>query len=556
MIKLRSYQADVKADIYEQWRAHRSVLAVMPTGAGKTITFASIMSEHPGAGIIIVHRKEILSQISQAVALVSQDLASKGVAHRVVAPTATVAMIRRKHLAKFGKSFIDPSAQKAIASVQSLTSKSATNNRALQQYLQQVTLAVFDEGHHYVAQGFWAKAVDAFPRAKLLFVTACPERADGTGLGVGEGGFCEVMVEGPTTRQLIDWGNLCKYTYFCPETDADFSQLAVNAQGDFNAAAMRARVVDSHLVGDIVSHYLKLTPGTQAICFMGDTVTADEAAAAFNKEGVTAVSLNAKTDDAERERALMAFEQGSIQMLVNVDLFDEGFDVPAATTCIIGRPTMSLNKYMQMVGRVLRTAEGKNMAYVIDPVRNWERHGQVSWPRQWSLKGREKGGRAESDKPKQRVCLTCSQPYEAFLLACPYCGAVPVPVGRVLPSQVDGDLTALDLDALDALFADREKANMSDADFERDMISRGVPGIGRGQQLSRFRASKYRRSVLNNLIGWWVGSQPADREPAEIQKRFFLRFGVDMLTADALDLKDTDALIEKIAARFGKDAAA
>ncbi|ANO58054.1 putative helicase [Shewanella phage SFCi1] len=555
MIKLRHYQADVKADIFDAWRQHRSVLAVLPTGGGKTMTFASIMSEHKGAGIIVVHRKEILSQISQAVALASADLAEKGIMHRVVAPAATIAMIRRKHLAKFGKSFIDPQAQKGIASVQSLTSKSTANNRQLQQWLQQVTLAVFDEGHHYVEQGFWAKAVNMFERAKLLFVTACPERADGTGLGVDEGGFCEVMVEGPTVRQLIDWGHLSKYAYFCPESDADFSKLAVNTQGDFNAAAMRARVVDSHLVGDIVSHYQKLTPNTQAICFMGDTQTADETAAEFNSRGIKAVSLNAKTDDGERERALLAFERGEIQVLVNVDLFDEGFDVPAATTCIIGRPTMSLNKFMQMVGRVLRTAEGKDMAYVIDPVRNWERHGQVTWPRQWTLKGREKGDRGESDRPKQRVCLGCSQPYEAFRLECPYCGVMPDPPVRETPEQVDGDLTALDLDALDALFAERARANMSDEDYELDMMMRNVPGIGRGKQLSRFRATKYRRDVLNNLIGWWVGAQPSDRAPAEIQKRFYLRFGVDMLTASTLDLQGTDDLIDKIARRFDKDLA-
>lgn len=517
-----------------------------------TVTFASIVSEHKGAACIVVHRREILSQISQAVALVSQDLAGQGKMHRVVAPPKTIAMIRRKHLEKFGRSFVDPQAHIGVASVQTLTSAATAKDKRLQAWVQQVTLAVFDEGHHYVEAGFWAKGVNMFDRAKRLFVTATPERADGTGLGKGEGGFADVMVEGPTVKQLIDWGHLCKYTYYCPDSDADFSQVAVTASGDFNAQAMRSRVVESHLVGDIVGHYQKFTPNTQAICFMGDTATADEVAAAFTAAGVKAVSLNAKTDDAERERALVAFERGDVAVLVNVDLFDEGFDVPAATTCIIGRPTMSLAKYMQMVGRVLRTADGKTMAYVIDPVRNWERHGQVTFPRQWSLKGREKSDREKSDRPQQRVCLSCSQPYEAFRLLCPYCGMLPDPPERRTPEQVDGDLTALDLDALNALFAAKDAANMDDDEFARGLFARRVPTIGHGAQLKRFRATKYRRGVLENLIGWWAGHQTG-REPAEVQKRFYLRFGVDMLSAMALDLNATDELIEKIASRFDSD---
>ncbi len=557
MMKLRHYQQGFKDGILNAWdEGYRSVLGVLPTGGGKTITFASIVADHKGAAVIVVHRKEILSQISQALALASEDLAAAGKMHRVVAPAKTIAMIRRKHLEKFGKCFIDPQAQTGVASVQTLTSAATGKDHRLQAWLAQVTLAVFDEGHHYVASGFWAKAVDMFSRAKLLFVTATPERADGTGLGIDNGGFAEVMIEGPTPRQLMDWGHLCKYDYFCPESDCDFSSVAVTAKGDFNAQAMRSRVVDSHLVGDIVRDYLRFAKGTQAICFMPDTCTADEMAAEFNASGVKAVSLNAKTDDGDRERSLQAFERGEIQVLVNVDLFDEGFDVPAATTCIMGRPTMSLAKYMQMVGRVLRTAKGKDKAIVIDPVRNWERHGQVTWPRVWSLKGKTKSDRENSDKVPQKVCTTCSQPYEAFRLECPYCGAVPIPPERKTPEQVDGDLTALDLDALDAMFAARDKANQDDNDFAAGLYAKNVPQIGHSSQIKRFRATKYRREVLRNLIGWWVGCQPADRPRAEIQKRFFLRFGVDMLTAETLGLQETDDLVEKIAAKFDKDVVA
>lgn len=548
MIKLRHYQEKIKAEIAEAWERFRVVLGVMPTGAGKTVTFASIVHDHKGSACIVVHRREIIAQISIA-------LAKTETVHRIVAPPPTIAMIRRRHLALFNKSYIDPASSVGVASVQTLTSKSNEKDARLQAWLKQVTLAVFDEGHHYVEAGFWAKAVNVFSRAKVLLVTATPERADGTGLGKSHGGFAEVMVEGPSVAQLMKWGNLCEYVYYCPESDVDFTDIKLTKDGDFNAAAARARVVDSHLVGDIVQQYLQLAPGTQAIGFFESVATAEEVAAEFKAKGVPAVALSGQTEEHERERAIQAFERGEIKVMTNVGLFDEGFDVPACTTALLGCATMSLSKHMQMVGRVLRPAEGKDKAIIIDPVRNWERHGQVRWPRRWSLEGREKSDRENSDKVKQRVCLGCSQPYEAFRLECPYCHTLPDPPKRKAPEHVDGDLTMLDLDALDQLFAAREKANQSEAEFHKGLFARGVPPIGHQKELKRFRATKYRREVLHNLISWWVGMQPADRKPAEIQKRFFLRFGVDMLTVSALGLQETDDMIEKISLLFDRDLA-
>jgi len=553
MIKLRDYQLKFKSAIYAAWETARVVLGVLPTGGGKTITFSSIISEHKGASIIVVHRREILSQISVSLALISEDLAEKGVCHRVIAPTSTIAMIRRKHLARFGKSFIDPSAQTAVASVQTLTSASSMKNPRLQAFIAQVTLAVFDEGHHYIETGFWARAVNLFDRAKILLVTATPERADGVGLGKGEGGFAEVMVEGPTVKELMEHGNLCPYVYYCPESDADFSGIAVNKDGDLNTAAMRARVVESHLVGDLVSHYRQFADGMQGIVFVDSIATANDCAAAFNAAGVSALALSGETDDGERERAISAYERGEVRLLINMDLFDEGFDVPQAQVCIGARPTMSLIKYMQQNGRVLRPAEGKTHAVIIDPVRNWERHGQVTWPRVWSLKGKDKADRENSDTPKQRACLSCSQPYEAFRTECPYCHAVPVPPERTLPEHTDGDLFALDLEALEAMFRARNKANITEDEFQQSLFARKVPPIGHGQQIRRFRATKYRRDVLHNLIGWWVGAQPPGRSTREIQKRFYLRFGIDMVLVSALDLNETEDMIEKIARLFDKD---
>lgn len=549
MIKLRPYQEDFKTRVKAALDEVRCVLGVLPTGAGKTVVFSSMIHDHVGASCAIVHRKEIVAQISLS-------LARFGIKHRIVAPPSVVAMVRRKHLNEFNMSYVDPSALCGVASVQSLTSKSSQKNYKLQKWLDQVTFAVYDEGHHYIDEGQWAVAVHRLDKAAQLFITATPERADGVGLGEGQGGFARAMVEGVTTDWLIKNGMLSKFTYKAPASDLDVADVALTKRGDFNAKALRARALDSHIVGDIVAHYKRWGENRKAIVFSTDVKTAMEQAAQFNEDGIKAVALSGETEDAEREQAIDAFQRGDIQVLVNVDLFDEGFDVPAVEVVILGRPTMSLGKYLQMVGRALRILKGKEYAIIIDPVRNWERHGMPDWPRSWTLDARPKSDRSNgSDTIPQRVCDGCTQPYEALFKACPYCGHVPIPAKRGTPEQVDGDLVELDVEALRALFQQVDDAKMDDAAFQRKMIADNIPPIGRSQALRRHQQAQYRRGVLTNLMGWWMGAQPADRSLSEKQKRFYLRFGVDVLTAQTLDAKQTDALIDKISANFHKDLA-
>lgn len=566
MISLRDYQQIWVERLQHAWLSHTAVLGVCPTGGGKTRSFAAIIRQHKGASAAVVHRKEIVGQISEALA----DLEVK---HRVVAPPAVVRRIRRRHLKLYGKCFVDPQSQCGVVSVQTLTSKGADRNDQLQRWVNQVTLAVFDEGHHYVKTGLWAKAVELLSRGQQLFVTACPERADGKGLGVESDGFAEVMVEGPTLPWLTDQGFLSRFTYKAPATDLDLSDIPLTASGEVNTKAMRSRVVDSHLVGDVVDQYRLYLAGKRVIVFANDVATAQEMEAEFLAAGIPAKQLNGSTDAKERDDALDDFNDGKTLVLINVDLFDEGFDVPGADGVIIARITMSLNKFLQMVGRVLRvvyakghdlsTAEGrlaaiaagpKPRAIVIDPVRNWERHGMPNWPRKWSLGGREGGGGgSRAGLPRQRVCTGCTQPYEMFHKVCPYCSTEFVPAGRSSPEQVCGDLVDLDPEVLAQMLARMQKADMSDDDYKADQWARRIPAVGRPADLKRHRQAKAARAVLQELVGWWWGCQPDGRDDREKQRRFFLRFGVDVVTAMSLKQKETEALIDLIKTNFQED---
>lgn len=552
MIKLRPYQEDAKAGIFAAWaRAIRAVLLVMPTGSGKTRTFASIIHDHVGCSAAVVHRKEIVAQIAMALA----DLEVK---HRVVGPDKLVARIRRMQLKQYGKSFIDPHAKCGVISVQTLTSKASGNDRELQAWLHQVTLCVYDEGHHYTKNGFWARAVECMKNAKLLFVTATPERADGKGLGAHADGFCEEMIVATSTKWLIDEGFLSKFKYHAPQTDLRLEDIPITAGGELNAKALRARVVDSSLVGDVVRQYRQFADGLQTIVFADCIDTALELERAFIAAGYTAKALSGETESGERDAAIDSYAAGKTQLLVNVDLFDEGFDVPSTVAVILARPTESVAKYLQQVGRALRTAPGKDHAIVIDPVRNWERHGMPTFPRAWALDGRQKGAQKVRDTVPQRTCLNpmCCQPYEAFYKACPYCGTVPEPAERKTPEQVDGELGELDVEAMNALFDRYRQANKSPEEYAREQIARGIPAIGRGPDMRRHQAALHRRDVLKELVAWWWGCQPADRAEGEKQRRFFHRFGVDVMTAFTLNEAETDSLIVRISAKFALDVAA
>lgn len=547
MPELRPEQSDFVANIRAAWREARAVLGVYPTGGGKTFCFSHIVAGHTGGALITAHRKKIIIQISKSLALF-------GVKHRIIAPAHIAREARRQHLRAFNKSYIDDSAEVGVGSVQTLTSKASQADYKLRRWLGGVSLAVFDEGHHYVNSGQWAKAVVSLPdSARLLFVTATPERCDGKGLGAGAHGFTDVMIEGPGVKWQMENGRLSRYKYVCPPTNFSADDIPLTASGDFNRNAFRSRVVDSELVGDVVRHYGTHAAGLKTIVFATDVQTAKEMETAFQAAGHKARELNCNTPVSKADRTLEAYEAGRVDVLINVDLFDEGFDVPDTEAVIMARPTMSLGKYLQQIGRALRVAEGKDRAIVLDCVRNWERHGLPDWPRTWSLAAREKRARrTPGDLAELKVCIKCTQPYEAFRRSCPYCGHVDTPTTRRKPEQVGGDLFELDIDALNAVFAAVQRADMATQEYQAELIRKGCPAVGIARNVKIHNAARRTRAVLRALVSWWVGAQPG-RDMSEIHRRFFYRFGVDIGTAFTLKEQETQGLIERIKTRYTED---
>jgi superfamily II DNA or RNA helicase len=457
-------------------------------------------------------------------------------------------------MAELGQNFVDPGAQCAVAGVDTLLSRKSE----LAAWCQQVTLWVIDEAHHLLLNNKWGKAVALFPNARGLGVTATALRADGRGLGRHADGVMDVIVEGPTQRQLIKWGYLVDFKVFSPPCDLDVSQVPVTASGDFSKSKLKLQVRKSHIVGDVVEHYQKYAAGKLGVTFAPDVETATEIAKKYNEAGVPAEVVTAKTPGKIRTEIIRRFRCRELLQLVNVDLFGEGFDLPALEVVSFARPTESFAIFSQQLGRVLRIMEGKEAALVIDHVGNVSRHvligtdeetGELymSLDRPWSLDRRERRAKKDKDLVATRICTTCTGEYIAIHRSCPYCGAQDTPADRSAPEFVDGDLTELLPEALAALRGEIAKVDRPDYMVRADMERAGAPGIAAGGAAKNHRLRQEAQVVLRESIAWWAGYQRAAGRPDwESYRRFYHAFGIDVLSAQALGRPAAEELTGRI----------
>lgn len=541
MTILRPYQSVLRDAVYQEWeRGHKNVLMRLDTGGGKTKIFSEIIKDHPGSSVLIAHRQELVSQISVA-------LARNGLRHNLIAAKSTRAAIARAHIEELGRTFYDPGSRCVVASVDTLVKADLPPGWA-----ETVTLWVVDEGHHLVEDNKWHTAIGRFthPAVRGLLPTATPKRADGKGLGrkaIGGNGVADVMVQGPPMRWLIDQGYLCDYRIICPPSDLQML-VDVAASGDWSSKALREAAERSHIIGDVVRAYQEFAAGKLCITFSTDVVTAGEQAAAFRQAGITAEVLTGKTDDGLRRSILRRFAQREIMQLVVVDIVSEGFDLPAVEACIMARPTASLALYMQQFGRVLRIMEGKGKAIVIDLVANILRHqGPPDKPRPWFLLRAENSRSAAGDGIPYRICLACYEPYERFYKDCPHCGHHPEPADRRSPKAVDGALSELDADVLEMLRKPVEALDAHEDFYRQELIQTGLPHAFIVSNVNRRRDDQEAQTELRAVMAGFGGTHHArGLDDTAIQKLFYLRFGLDVMSAMALKAKDARALAIKI----------
>jgi len=276
----------------------------------------------------------------------------------------------------------DPLAKVQIGSIQTVI-------RRLER-LQKPDLLIVDECHHARAKS-WATVIE-WAGCKTVGLTATPCRLDGKGL---RGHFDEIVM-GPKMAELIKDGWLVDYRIYAPTT-VDTSGLHTRG-GDYKHEELEALMDKGVIIGDAVDHYQRIALGKQAIVFGVSIKHAIRLSAAFIDAGILSACIYGDMPTQERDRIVGAFKQGDIQVLTNVDIVSEGFDLPSVYCAILQRPTKSLSLYLQQVGRCLRPQEGKTAAIILDHVGNVRRHGFPDEDREWSLDGAEKSRKPMDDK--------------------------------------------------------------------------------------------------------------------------------------------------------------
>ena len=552
-VQLRPYQQRVQAKVFEHWRnGFRNVLAVMPCGAGKTHTFSDTVRQFAANGqtsLLMAHRSEINSQISLT-------LGKHGVHHRLIAPKNVIANITAAHRREFqGKSFINPSAQTAVGSTDTILARMDN----LKPWLRSVDLLVADEAHHVAYQGLhtfenankWAKVFELCSRAYGLGVSATPLRGDGLGLGRHTDGVFDQIVLGPDMRWLIDQKQLCDYDIIVPESHFDMSKLREGSEDYTRASLKEASDNSPKMVGDIVETYCKHVFGKRAMCFTTDVATSGKIAAQFNAWGIPAASVSAETDPSVRDDVMQRFRDGRILVIVNVELYGEGTDVPDLDCVIMARPTASLNLFIQQFCRCLRTSPGKTIGVVIDHVGNIVRFGFPDKPRAWSLERVQKRAKKEKDPELDdvSVCPNTGRPYLTIdAVRCPHCGQSHVKVpGTGAPraiQMVAGDLTRLSADDLAQL-----RAAMALPDPETAIDPNWSGGVQVGQRNIAMAKLQAQRE-LSHALAEWAGYQRGHygRDDSEIYRRFYHATGMDMVTATGAtqSRQDMIAMTERV----------
>jgi DNA repair protein RadD len=391
----------------------RSILIQSPTGSGKTVMVAKMLHHAASKGYpawFNVHRRELVKQS------VFTLCDSAGMDVGVVA-------------AGFPG---DRHQRVQVCSIGSL--------RTRVDRLEAPKLIIWDEAHHLAAKS-WGSLHAQFPAALHIGLTATPQRLDGRGLRQ----FFQHMILGPSVAELIDTGYLCPYVLYAPPPPK--LDTVHKVAGDYNRKELSAAMEGSSVTGDVIAHYQKRCASMRMVLFAWSVESSMMLAERFRSAGISAAHVDGDTEARQRDDAIDSFKRGDIKVLCNVDLFGEGFDVPAIEAVALLRPTQSLGLYLQQVGRALRILPGKAKAVILDHAGNSSRFGLPDDPREWSLDGIDKKKR-DDDAIPLRVCPKCFAALRVHLRVCSECGHAFEVQAREI-EQLDGELEEIDTKQLE-----------------------------------------------------------------------------------------------------------
>lgn len=373
-IKLFDYQEDMKERIEKALRLHRSVMAQMPTGTGKTYLLTAVIdsfvSNNPMEKVwIVAHRRELVSQIDETV--------------------------RKFH------SYFASNTTSLLSSVKAMSIQWLM--RHYDEIEEEPGMIVIDEAHHALAKTY-KEMWERFPNAKFLGLTATPCRLNGKGFT----DLFDVLVQSWSVPEFISKGRLATYDFVSIKPDGVTQRLIDSLQkrgadGDYQNKEMDMLLNKKPSIERLYQSLEEFGKDRKGIVYAINISHAQKITKLYQEHGVKAIAIDSKTPATERQQDIEAFKKGDIQVLVNVDIFSEGFDCPDVEFVQLARPTLSLAKYLQMVGRGLRVAKGKKNCVIIDNVGLYRVFGLPSQVWNWNamFEGKLKVGKRK-ETPKDR----------------------------------------------------------------------------------------------------------------------------------------------------------
>mgnify|MGYP002674236310 FL=1 len=359
-IRLYNYQAEMKERIDVAFRSYRSVMVQMPTGTGKTVLLSEVVKgeeqrvKNPWVWIV-VHRRELVEQIRDTLNTM------------LSCPYSTLDTT---------SPLLSENSRIKVMSIQWLS-------RHYQDMAEKPSLIVIDEAHHAVAKTY-AEVMNAYPEAKKLGVTATPCRLNKKGFT----DLFDVLLQSWPTKKFIADGRLSLYDYMSIKADSIDQRMVFGltkrgADGDFSLKEMSEKLDVQPSIERLCDTILRYASNKKGIVYAIDIKHAEHIAEQYRVHGIHAVAISSKTPNDERRLTIDKFKAGLIQVLVNVDLFGEGFDCPDVEFIQLARPTLSLAKYLQQVGRGMRVFEGKKFCLILDNVGLYRLFGLPSDERDW-----------------------------------------------------------------------------------------------------------------------------------------------------------------------------